>query len=129
MKDKIINYANEYQYDGLFLIDSDVMVHPNTLQRLWKEDKEIISNIFWTQWQKDKALLPQVWMMDEYKLYEIKNGEKLEAKDIQKRTLKFLDKMKTPGVYEVGGLGACTMIRREALIKGVRFKNIKNLSF
>lgn len=129
MKDAIIEHAIQFQYDGLFLIDSDLMLYPNTLQNLWHEQKDIISNIFWTKWQKDVEALPQVWMMDEYTLYEIKNGEKLEPIEIANRTAAFITKLKVPGVYEVGGLGACTLISRKALLKGVRFKQMNNLSF
>ncbi|MFJ5790515.1 glycosyltransferase [Lysinibacillus sp. NPDC093197] len=129
MKDSIIEHAIEFNYDGLFLIDSDLMLYPNTLQNLWNEQKDIISNVFWTEWQKDIEALPQVWMMDEYTLYEIKNGEKLEPIEIANRTAAFIKQLKVPGVYEVGGLGACTLISRKALLKGVRFKQMKNLSF
>ncbi|MFJ7663248.1 glycosyltransferase [Lysinibacillus sp. NPDC097162] len=129
MKDSIIDHAIEFNYDGLFLIDSDLMLYPNTLQNLWDEQKDIISNVFWTEWQKDIEALPQVWMMDEYTLYEIKNGEKLEPIEIANRTAAFIKQLKVPGVYEVGGLGACTLISRKALLKGVRFKQLKNLSF
>ena len=129
MKDSIIEQAIQLQYDGLFLIDSDLMLYPNTLQNLWNEQKDIISAVFWTQWNKHDEALPQVWMMDEYTLYEIKNGEKLESIDITNRTSAFIKTLKVPGVYEVGGLGACTLISRNALLKGVRFKHLKNLSF
>ncbi|MEK5329967.1 tetratricopeptide repeat-containing glycosyltransferase family 2 protein [Lysinibacillus sp. FSL W8-0992] len=129
MKDSIIEHAIEFNYDGLFLIDSDLMLYPSTLQNLWDEQKDIISNVFWTEWQKDIEALPQVWMMDEYTLYEIKNGEKLEPIEIANRTAAFIKQLKVPGVYEVGGLGACTLISRKALLKGVRFKQMKNLSF
>lgn len=121
MKDDIINYALQREYDGLFLIDSDIMVDPYVLIRLWYEEYEIISNIVWTQEQEEAEWLPQVWMKDRDKLYE-KLSVKREgtAKD-QKRTANFLKKMKEPDVYEVDGLGACTLIRREALLKGVKF--------
>jgi hypothetical protein len=36
--------------------------------------------------------------------------------------------LKKPGVYEVGGLGACTLIELEPLAKGVNFDPIKNLT-
>ncbi len=68
MKDVIINYAKENQYDYLFLIDSDLMLHPNTLKQLVNQDKEIISEIFWTKWP---IPLPQVWLYDEFIQYEI----------------------------------------------------------
>lgn len=35
--------------------------------------------------------------------------------------------LKIPGVYKVGGLGACTLISRHALEKGVSFREIYNL--
>lgn len=37
--------------------------------------------------------------------------------------------LKLPGLYEVGGLGACTLISRYAMLAGVNFEPIKNLSF
>lgn len=41
----------------------------------------------------------------------------------------FLSKLRFPGVYKVGGLGACTLIKRVVLEKGVHFGDIYNLSF
>ena len=38
-----------------------------------------------------------------------------------------VEKLKTPGLYKVDGLGACTMISRHALEMGVSFKEIPNL--
>ena len=34
------------------------------------------------------------------------------------RHQKFINMLKKPGIYEVGGLGACTLISRFALDKG-----------
>ena len=41
----------------------------------------------------------------------------------------FLNQLKRPGIYEVGGLGACTLISRKAIKLGVSFSQIPNLSF
>ena len=41
----------------------------------------------------------------------------------------FLAGLRAPGLYEVGGLGACTMVRRDALEQGVNFRPVRNLSF
>ena len=127
IKDAIIDYALEANYDGLFLVDSDLVLSPDTLTRLEATNKDIISNIFWTKWQPDTKSLPQVWMMDEYSFSQIPS-KKDEARAQQEAAL-FLDKLKVPGVYEVGGLGACTLISRRALEKGVRFKRLPNVSF
>jgi glycosyltransferase involved in cell wall biosynthesis len=127
MKDAIIEYALEASYDGLFLVDSDLVLSPDTLSRLEGEEKDIISNIFWTRWQPGTEPLPQVWMMDEYSFSSIPSKKDEEL--AQKEAAFFLEKLKVPGVYEVGGLGACTLISRKALEQGVSFKRLPNVSF
>jgi len=128
-KNKIIKYAQENNYDFLFLIDSDIVLHPNTLKHLIKSGKDIISEIFWTKWQSNIDELPQVWLKDIYTLYEYRRDEKLSENEIQYRQKNFLDMLRRPGIYEVGGLGACTLISKFALDKGVNFSELKNISF
>jgi hypothetical protein len=129
MKDQIIDYARENNFDYLFLVDSDLVLHPYTLQQLIKSNKDIISNIFWTKWQPNASELPQVWLQDMYTLYEKQRNETLTDEEINQRTNHFLTKLRIPGVYEVGGLGACTLISKHALQTGVKFAEIPNLSF
>lgn len=118
-KNKIIEYAVANNYDFLFLIDSDLVIHPDTIQHLIKQNKNIISEIFWTKWNiNDHIDRPQVWLSDKYTLSNEKYTE-----------TQFIDQLKIPGVYEVGGLGACTLISRHALLKGVNFNKIHNVSF
>ncbi|MCM3143995.1 glycosyltransferase [Brevibacillus sp. MER 51] len=122
MKDTIISYALKEGFDYLFLIDSDLVLHPHTLQQLLQANKDIISNIYWTRWQPDSIELPQVWLMDQYTLTREGASESVENQN-------FLEMLRKPGVYEVGGLGACTLIHRKVLEAGVNFKRIANLSF
>lgn len=122
MKDSIISYALKEGFDYLFLIDSDLVLHPHTLQQLLQANKDIISNIYWTRWQPDTIELPQVWLMDQYTLTREGATESAENQN-------FLEMLRKPGVYEVGGLGACTLIHRKVLEAGVSFKRIANLSF
>lgn len=128
-KDRMIEHARTQKYDYLFLIDSDIVLHPKTIDQLISTNKEIISNIFWTSWRPDSPLLPQVWMSDEYTQYTISKEEKLSDEESLKRLVDFLMKMRTPGTYQVGGLGACTLINKEALSKDISFRKIENLSF
>jgi len=127
-KNDIIEFALYNDYDYLFLIDSDLVVHPDTLNQLIRAQKDIISNIFWTKWSQDSMELPQVWMKDSYTLYHHERNEAVSKEEAMKRTAEFLVQLKKPGVYQVGGLGACTMISRRALEKGVSFAEIKNIS-
>lgn len=128
-KNRIIDYTKKNHYDYLFLIDSDIMVHPKTLLSLINSNKDIISEIFWTRWQKDSGELPQVWVCDEYSFVNKERNEILSQDEFNKKYTDFIEKLKKPGVYEVGGLGACTLISKEAIEKGVNFNKIYNLSF
>ncbi|GFZ87474.1 hypothetical protein GCM10008018_37090 [Paenibacillus marchantiophytorum] len=129
MKDTIIEYALEHQFDYLFLIDSDLVLHPHTLEQILLADKDIIANIYWTKWQPDTCEMPQVWISDQYTLYRKERKEALTDQESAIRMWEFLHQLRVPGIYEVGGLGACTLISSKALQAGVRFAEIPNLSF
>jgi len=127
-KNDIIKYAIENKYDYLFFVDSDLVVHPDLIEHLKAANKDIVSEIFWTQWHNDRPLEPNVWLFDEYDLVPKRFGEILSEEDKDIRRTRFLNQIRIPGLYEVGGLGACTLISRAVLIKGVSFKPIKNLT-
>lgn len=128
-KNKMIKEALRLQVDYLFLIDSDLLLHPKTLQQLLSVKKEIVSEIFWTKWQPHSPELPQVWLKDQYTQYNKKRGETLTELEMKQKQHLFLEKMRIPGVYEVGGLGACTLISKKAMEWGVNFNEIPNLTF
>ncbi|MFE0625085.1 glycosyltransferase [Priestia aryabhattai] len=128
-KNKIIQHTVESQYDYLFLVDSDLLLYPETIEHLVNANKDIISEIFWTKWQPDSEPQPQVWLSDEYKQWKQYRGEQLNDEKIAFRHQEFITKMRTPGIHEVGGLGACTLISRKALESGINFNPISNLSF
>lgn len=59
-KNMIIEHEIKEQYDYLFLIDSDLLLYPLTINQLISANKDITSNIFWTKWQPDAEERPQV---------------------------------------------------------------------
>lgn len=126
-KDKVIQLATEEDYDYLFLADSDLYLQPPTITHLISLDKDIVSEVFWTKWYPGSNPLPQVWVSDQYRLYEAQRGENLTPEEINRRTSDFLRMLEKPGTYKVGGLGACTLISRKALTLGVSFREIYNL--
>lgn len=128
-KNLMIRRAEAFGYDYLFLIDSDLILHPDTLQHLVSAGKDIISEIFWTQWRPGTLLQPQVWMHDEYDQWEMLPGEQPSPEEIQHRFHAFLLKMQQPGIYEVGGLGACTLISSRAIASGVSYDRVRNISY
>lgn len=128
-KNRIMEYAKQQQYDFIFLIDSDLVLKPPTLEHLISVKKDIVSEIFWTRWEPDFPELPQVWLSDQYNLYPVIRGKDWTDRERVVQQALFLYQLKQPGLYEVGGLGACTLISRHALNIGVNFDEIKNVSF
>lgn len=128
-KDSFIQRALSLEVDALLLIDSDLLLHPQTLAHLYQSGADIVSEVFWTRWQPDSIPQPQVWMRDEYAQWAQQRGEQLDEKERSVRTWNFFNMLRSPGLYKVGGLGACTLIRRSALERGVCFEPIYNLSF
>lgn len=85
-------------YDYWFSVDTDVILHPMTLKTLIEADKDIVSEIFWTNgwcnaWMYDQAAgMSQEW--------------------------------KTPGLYRVGMTGACTLVKRKVFEAGADYSPI-----
>ena len=125
-KDEILKYSASNRFHT-FLVDSDLVLHPWTLQQLWFSDRDVISEIFWTKWKPGEPPLPQVWVEGQYTLFWREPGEILANEEIGFRMYNFFSVLKKPGIYEVGGLGACTLIRNNAIKKGLCFKRIPNL--
>lgn len=124
-KDQMINMARDGDYDALLLVDSDLVLHPETVESLLDADRPIISSLFWTRWQPDGPELPQVWIKDHYWPWQGNDDDSAEAAAARNE---LLAKLHAPGVYEVGGLGACTLISRKALEQKISFERIPNLS-
>lgn len=59
-RDRIIAQARNKNYDHLLLIDSDIVLHPRTVEQLISTGKDIISNVFWTRWYPHAPLLPNL---------------------------------------------------------------------
>ena len=89
-------------YDYLFSIDTDLVLQPETLVTLLDADKDIVSEIFWTNgWCN-------AWMYD------------------QSRGM--LEEWQTPGLYRCGMTGALTLHKAEVFRAGANYSRIPNLS-
>jgi GT2 family glycosyltransferase len=128
-KERMIEVAKEEGYDYLFFIDSDLLLYPQTINSLIAAKKDIISNIFWTKWKPEQQIMPNVWLSGTYTMVDKRREEQLTQEELINRHQAFLQKLTKPGIYEVGGLGACTLISRRALLSGVSFQEINNLDY
>lgn len=107
IKDEVLALAlRETAADAVLLIDADVIPHPDMVRHLAGLDLPVVSEVFWSQWPKHPdTYLPQVWDVHPY---GFENAESVL-------------RLAVPGVYEVAGLGACTLVRRDVLAAGARF--------
>lgn len=130
LKNHIIEEARAGGYTHLFFIDSDLVLHPQTLKQLLSDNKDVVANIFWTRWEKTEEFLPQVWHMDTYSFWNDPSDPKLESSVYRiVKKAESVTTLKEKGVYRVGGLGACTLISRAVIEAGVNFNRIYNVSF
>jgi len=124
----ILQKAITENYDYLFLINSDITIHPKTITHLISCKKEIICENYWIK-SSNNLSIPQVWMHDDCCRFNKEQGEKISSYEINKRKTSFLAQLKTPGIYEVGGLESCILISKKALHTGINFNDIYNISF
>lgn len=126
-KNTIIQYCLEHNYDYLFLIDADIVIDKRCLLQLLSDNVDIVSNVFWSQWVKNGPLTAQCfWIPDIYTQFKEFNVP-ITFQEAHKIRMDKYEELKTPGLYKVNGLGACTLISRHALEKGVDFTEIPNL--
>jgi hypothetical protein len=85
-------------YSALLMVDTDVILGPGVLKRMWEVDADVVFAVYWTfsDWGGSMADWPQVYDINPYGWYP-ETAEKLKA----------------PGINEVEvlGGGACTLIR------------------
>ena len=112
MKNMLLRYAFAHGYDYFFLVDSDLVLHPKTLEQLLSCSKDIIANVFWTAWRKGMQEGPNAWDFDNYTFLPDS-----------------LEKWRSPGCYRVGMSGACILISRRVIEAGVNYSRIPNLSY
>lgn len=111
LKNELLKRTVQKGYDYFMLVDSDLILHPKTLTRLLEADKPIVAEVFWTKWQPDTDEMPNAWDFDQATSFE---GS--------------FEQWKVPGVYRVGGTGACILIHRSVIESGVNYNMLYNLS-
>ena len=94
-------FYHQTDCDALLIVDADVMLHPETAAHLYETGKPIISTIYWSKWHPTGVpWLPNVWDVHPYSFLSTN------------RVIRLRDS----GIYDVGGLGAVTLIRRQPLM-------------
>lgn len=56
--------ALQHDYDGLFLVDSDLILHPQLLEYLRASGKKAVSELFWIKNRLGTLSRPNAWLME-----------------------------------------------------------------
>ena len=101
LRNRTIREALEGGYDYWLSVDTDLVLQPETLTRLLAAEKDIVSEIFWTQYWCN------CWDFDQYSPPR--------------------EEWRKPGLWKVGMTGACTLVRTEVFRAGVDYTPIQNI--
>lgn len=112
IKNSIAKFAIENSYDYVFMVDSDIMLNCDTLTNLYDAQKDIIANIFWSDWHNTGQYLPNCWYWDSYYMTEDALKQWKDEK----------------GIFNVGMTGACILIKTD-VYKKCLYDRIYNISF
>jgi len=110
MRNKFLDDLKNNDY--LFEVDCGVLFpNPDILSHLVSLKKDVVSPVLWARWRSNQVdLLPNVWIRGGYEI-----------------SREFLQSLKQPGLYRVGGLGAVTLISKKVWECGINYDEIANL--
>lgn len=106
LRNRTIREMLEGGYDYWLSVDTDIVLDPWTLYHLINADKDIVSEIFWTQAPNGKYWC-NAWMEDQYSSPP--------------------EEWKKPGLYQCGMTGALTLVKRRVFEAGVSYAKIPNI--
>lgn len=100
----IANFLTE-DYDAMFTVDADTIVHPETVHHMAAVGKPIVGGVHWSKWPGCDFWLPNTW---EFHPYGFKSNESIIA-------------LKAAGLMRVAGNGGCNIIQRGVFEAGVNY--------
>lgn len=108
MRNMTILYMLQHGYDYWFSVDTDLILNKHTLEYLLAANKDIVSEIFWTE-RDDRSIWCNAWMYDDG---DVDN---------------MWETWFAPGLYQVGGTGASILVKRRVFEAGVGYGRIPNI--
>jgi hypothetical protein len=113
IKNAALRYGLENGYDYVFLVDADLVLNRNTLDYLLKLNKDFVFEVFWTLFFNENYYKPNAW---DYHSWSYNGPETIIN-------------LSNEGTYVVGGGGACTLLSRDILLKGLTFDRLPSLKY
>ena len=110
MRNMTIRYMLARGYDYWFSVDTDEILNRHTLEYLLAANRDIVSEILWTEDPERKIVWANAWMYDD----GVVDG--------------MWDVWKQPGLYRVGGTGGLILAKRRVFETGtVGYAPIPNI--
>ena len=106
LRNRTIQEMLDGGFDYWLSIDTDIVVAPETLKTLMDADKDIVSEIFWTQAPNGRYWC-NAWMVDQ--------------------SAGMPEEWRKPGLYRCGMTGALTLVKRRVFEAGVDYTRIPNI--
>lgn len=114
MRTLALEKARKEKYDYIFSVDSDVLLNPMTLKLLINDRKDIVGNIYWTDFNNKGILMPNCYDYENCQFSANQGG---------------MDRLKIMGVYDIGVVGACTLIGKRVIYNPlITYYPIKNIT-
>lgn len=84
MRTKALEKARKENYDYVFSVDSDILLHPNCLLFLLEDNADIVGMINWSRSKEGNKILPNCYDMDYWKWWNNTQSE-IYQKGLTKR--------------------------------------------
>ncbi len=112
----LLGLAVQRAADHLLLVDSDVVLRPDTLRWLLAADKPVVCEAMWTRYFPYQTHThPNCWAWGDSNFWDGYAGEQMEPLTQFERWEAWRKRLRQPGVHQVGGLGAVTLIAKQPL--------------
>ena len=108
LRNMTIQFMLRYGYDYWLSADTDLVLNRHTLEYLLAANKDIVSEVFWTEAEAG-GIWCNAWMYDDG--------------DVDHQ----LTKWREPGLYRVGMTGALMLVKRRVFEAGVGYARIPNI--
>ncbi|MHB1870859.1 MAG: hypothetical protein ACYCT1_08395 [Steroidobacteraceae bacterium] len=133
IRNRLLQEMVDLNCDAVLLVDSDICLRPDTLHWLLAAQKDIVSELMWTRYfQGNRTLAPNCWVWGESALspchpWEVASAVNQRVLDQRRRA--WYRELREPGLHEVGGLGAVTLISRRAYEAGCSYSPMPRLGW
>ena len=98
MRNAALDKARKEKYDYIFSVDSDVILHKNSLVELIEDNCDIVAKMYWTAFDNN------------YPWYLMPNGYDEFGEQGERIFKNGINNLKIMGLHEIGVTGACTLI-------------------